>query len=153
MVRPTEVVQVERSNWETGDCAFAPGLAPVGLEQAEVLRRVAVGFRRVVIDWVEGDRWVDARVAKAVEIRWSGLLLEAERALRGHSVFVSVADEAGENATWLQFYMTSDAGMLELHYEPASARRAGRVLAGKLATLLGYQFETAEEGGMAEIMR
>jgi hypothetical protein len=142
-------MRVDWSNWQTGDCVFAPGLAPPGLEQAEVLRRVAASFRRVVIDWPEGDRWVDARVAKAVEIGYNGFLLEAERSLRGHSVLVSVADEPGPNATWLQFYMTSDAGMLELHYEPASAIHAGRALAGKLAALLHYQFEPAQEGEKA----
>ena len=138
------------SKQETGDCVYAPGEAPPGLEQAEVLRRVAAGFRRVVIDWTEGDRWVDARVAKAIEIGWSGLLLEAERALYGQSVLVSLAEDPGPDATWLHFYMTSDAGMLELHYEPKGARHAGRALAGKLAALLGYQFETLEEGEMDE---
>jgi hypothetical protein len=58
---------VDWSKSETGDCAYARGEAPPGLEQAEVLRRVAVGFRRVVIDWPEGERWAVTRAAKAAE--------------------------------------------------------------------------------------
>jgi hypothetical protein len=36
--------------------------------------------------------------------------------------------------------MTADAGLLELHYEPAWAAPACRALAEKLAELLGYEF-------------
>ena len=122
-----------------------PGSAGRGLAQPEVLRRVAVGFRRVVIDWPEGQRWAEARAAKAEEVGYRGFLLEAERALRDESVLVSVADAAGPDAAWVRFYMTADAGMLELYYAPAAAVPACRSLAVKLAGLLGYEFVTWEE--------
>src|SRR5947209_18087319 len=99
------------------------------LPQREVLQRVAGAFRRVVIDWTEGDRWVEARISKAVEIGYSGFLLEAEHALRGRSVLVSVADAAGSDPAWVRFYMTPDTEGFDLHYEPPGAEAACRALA------------------------
>ena len=55
-------------------------------------------------------------------------------------MLVSVADAAGPDAVWVRFYLTADAGCLELNYRPAAAVAAGRVLAAKLAELLGYEF-------------
>ena len=43
---------------------------------------VAVGFRRVGIDWAEGDRWVDARVLHGLEIGYAGALLELDPYLK-----------------------------------------------------------------------
>ena len=133
-------------DWESGDSVGIRNW-PHGprLEQHEVLRRVAAAFRRVVIDWTEGDRWAEARISKAVEIGWSGLLLEAEQALRGTSVLVSVADTAGPDAAWVRFYMTPDTESFELHYEPPGAEEACRALARKLAEVLGYQFDAYED--------
>lgn len=128
----------------SGDAVAAPDGSGTTLDVADVLRRVAVGFRRVVIDWDEGDRWVDARVAAATEIGYRGFLLEAEQALRGQSVLVSAADRPGACATWVRFYLTRDTGLLELRYDPADAWPAGRELGVKLATLLGYEFVPAE---------
>jgi hypothetical protein len=110
------------------------------LKEHEILRRVATAFRRVVIDWTEGDRWVEARISAATEFGYSGLLLEAEHALRGQSVLVSVADAAGSDAAWVRFYMTPDTSGFELHYEPPGAEAACRELARKLAEVLGYEF-------------
>jgi hypothetical protein len=118
------------------------------LPQREILRRVAAAFRRVVIDWAEGDRWAEARISKAAEV-YSGFLLEAEQALRGTSVLVSVADAAGPDAAWVRFYMTPDTESLELHYEPPGAEAACRALARKLAEVLGYEF-AAYEDSLAE---
>ena len=88
----------EWSDWESGDYVDAPDRAGAEVAQAEVLRRVAVGFRRVVIDWPEGERWAEARAAKAAELGYRGFLLEAEQALRGESVLVSVADDGSPDA-------------------------------------------------------
>jgi hypothetical protein len=140
----------EWSDWESGDCVHAPDRAGAEVAQAEVLRRVAIGFRRVVIDWPEGARWAEARAAKAAEVGYRGFLLEAEQALRDESVLVSVADDAGPEAVWVRFYLTADAGLLQLHYEPAAAVPACRALAGKLADLLGYEFASWEGGEDAE---
>src|SRR5262245_22810681 len=71
--------------WGSGDCVHAPDRPGAQLDQSEVLRRVAVGFRRVVIDWPAGERWAEARAAKAEEFGYRGFLLEAERALRDES--------------------------------------------------------------------
>src|SRR2546430_15240149 len=102
----------EWSDWESGDTVGIPNW-PDGpmLPQREVLQRVAGAFRRVVIDWTDGDRWVEARISKAVEIGWSGLLLEAEQALRGQAVLVSVADGPGADAAWARGYMAPDNGI------------------------------------------
>jgi hypothetical protein len=148
-------VEVDSWNewWLSGDCVHAPDRPGAELAQAEVLRRVAGGFRRVVIDWPEGQRWAETRAAKAAEDGYRGLLLEAERALRDESVLVSVADAAGPDAAWVRFYLTADAGLLELYYDPAAAAPACRVLAGKLASLLGYEFAPWDgdaESGAAE---
>ena len=146
----------EWSEWGSGDCVHAPDRPGAEVARAEVLRRVAVGFRRVVIDWPEGRRWAEARAAKAAEDGYRGFLLEAEQALRDESVLVSVADDAGPGAAWVRFYMTADAGVLELHYEPPGAVPACRALAGKLAEVLGYEFapwegdEDAEPGAAAD---
>src|SRR5262245_66270849 len=139
----------EWSAWGSGDCVHAPDRPGAEVAQPEVLRRVAVGFRRVVIDWPEGERWAEARAAKAAEVGYRGFLLEAERALRGESVLISVADAAGPDAAWVRFYLTADAGLLELHYEPAGAVSGCRALAGKLAGLLGYEFAAWEDIGDA----
>jgi hypothetical protein len=141
----------EWSDWESGDSVGIPNW-PDGprLPQREVLHRVAAAFRRVVIDWTEGDRWVEARISKAVEIGYSGVLLEAEHALRGRAVLVSVAEEPGFGAAWVRFYMTTDTECLELHYEPPGAREACRALARKLAEVLGYDFGTDEDDEPAE---
>src|SRR5262249_61659316 len=103
------------------------------LEQREVRRRVAGAFRRVVIDWAEGDRWVEARISKAVEVGYSGFLLEAEHDLRGRSVLVSVADAAGPDAAWVRFYMTPATEAFELYYEPPGGEEACRALARRRA--------------------
>ncbi|MBN9522978.1 hypothetical protein J0H58_31445 [bacterium] len=135
----------EWSGWESGDSVGMPNW-PHGpsLDQHEILRRTAIAFRRVVIDWAEGDRWAEARISGAVEIGYTGLLLEAEHSLRGRSVLVSLADEGGPGAAWVRFYMTPDTGCLDLHYEPPGAEVACRQLALKLADVLGYEFATDE---------
>src|SRR5262245_38621961 len=136
-------------DWASGDYVHAQDRTGAEVAQAEVLRRVAVGFRRVVIDWPEGERWAEARAAKAAEDGYRGFLLEAEHALRAESVLVSVADSAGPDAVWVRFYLTADAGCLELNYRPAAVA-AGRVLAAKLAGLLGYEFSPWEGSPDAE---
>jgi hypothetical protein len=130
----------EWSNWASGDCVHAPDQPGAEVTQAELLRRVAVGFKRVVIDWPEGRRWAEVRAAKAEEDGYRGLLLEAEQGLRDESVLVSIADAAGPDAVWVRFYLTKDAGILELNYHPATAVAAGQALAAKLAEILGYEF-------------
>lgn len=137
---------------ESGDMVSRTNL-PHGplLDQHEILRRVAAGFRRVVIDWAEGDRPAEARAAKAAEDGYSGILLEAEHELRSRTVLVSLADEAGAGAAWVRFYMTPDTSGLELHYEPPGAEAACRALAVKLAGLLEYEFSTWEDEENAEL--
>jgi hypothetical protein len=130
----------EWADWESGDCVCAPDRPGACLARGEILRRVAVGFRRVVIDWTEGDRWVEARIAKATEIRFPEVLLEAEYALLGQCVLVSVVDEAGPAAAWVRFYMTPDTAVLELHYDPADAEPRCRQLGIKLAEIIGYEY-------------
>src|SRR5690348_3302354 len=100
----------EWREWANGDYVHAPDRAGAEVTQAEVLRRVAVGFKRVVIDRPEGRRWAEVRAAKAEEDGYRGLLLEAEQALRDESVLVSVADATGPDAVWVRFYLTADAG-------------------------------------------
>jgi hypothetical protein len=144
----------EWSAWESGDSVGMPNW-PHGptLDQHEILRRVAAAFRRVAIDWAEGDLWVEARIGKAAEIGYTGRLLEAEQALRGRSVLVSLADADGPGAAWVRFYMTPDTGCFDLHYEPPGAEPACRPLALKLAGVLGYEFATdepAEPGAAAD---
>jgi hypothetical protein len=121
------------------------------LPQREVLQRVAGAFRRVVIDWTEGDRRVEARISAATEFGSSGIILEAEHALRGRMVLVSVADEPGPGAAWVRFYMTPDTEFFELHYEPPGALEACRTLALKLAEALGYEFDAYEDDESAEL--
>lgn len=134
---------MEWDDWDYGGCVFAPDRRDGEVEQTEILRRVAVGFRRVTIDWTEGDRWVEARIVKAVAIGYRGFLLEAEHSLRGRSVLVAVSDDAGPGGVWVRFSMTPDTGALEVSHQPASAVEAGRAVARKLADILGYEF-TAE---------
>ena len=46
----------EWSDWESGDTVGIPNSSDgPGLPQREVLQRVAGAFRRVIIDWTEGD--------------------------------------------------------------------------------------------------
>jgi hypothetical protein len=116
---------------------------------------IAVGFRRVVIDWTEGDRYVEARINKAVQVGYSGILLEAEHAMRGRMVLVSVADDPDPDAVWVRFHllMTRDEESnesLDLNYLPGTAVAAGRALAVKLAGLLEYEFVPWEGGADAE---
>ena len=59
--------------------------------QHEVLSRIIAKFRRVVIDWTEGDRWVEARIRALTDLDAHDVVLEAERALRGQTVLVSLA--------------------------------------------------------------
>jgi hypothetical protein len=120
------------------------------LPQREVLQRVAGAFRRVVIDWTEGDRWVEARINALTEFGSSSIILEAENALRGQAVLVSVADAPGPDAAWVRFYMTPDTEFFELHYEPPGALEACRALALKLAEALGYEFDAYEDDESAE---
>ena len=140
----------EWNDWYSGDCVHAPDRKGADVAQDEVLRRVAIGFRRVVIDWPEGERWAEARAAKAAHDGYRGFLLDAEEALRMESVLVSVADAAGPDAAWLRFYMTADTGVIELNYHPAEAIVAGRALAVKLAELLGYEFAAWEDEDNSE---
>lgn len=132
--------------WESGDCVCAPDRPGTILEQDEVLRRVVVFFRYVSIDRAEGDRWAETRVSRATEVGYRGMLLEAEMALVGRVALVSFSDEAG---VWVRFFLTPDAGLIELHYEPADDAHC-RLAAQKLAEALGYEFvsweRTAEPG-------
>jgi hypothetical protein len=132
----------EWSDWESGDTVGIPNW-PDGpmLPQREVLRCLAGAFRRVVIDWTEGDRWVEARISAATEIGYPAGLLAAEHALRGQAVLVSVADAPGPAAAWVRFYLTPDTECLDLHYEPPGAQAACQALGRKLAEALGYEFE------------
>jgi hypothetical protein len=115
------------------------------LPQREVLQRVAGAFRRVAIDWTEGDRWVEARIIAATESGYSGLLLEAEHALRGRTVLVSVADAPGPDAAWVRSYVPPDMEFFELRYDPPGALEACRALALKLAEAIGYEFQADED--------
>jgi hypothetical protein len=151
LVQLPEASAVDWENWNSGDSVGVPDDTGVAVEQAEVLRRVAVGFRRVCIDWTEGDRWAEARIAKATEFGYTGILLEAEHSLRGRSVLVSVADDPGPDAVWVRFYITPEDDGMELNYLPAAAVPAGRVLAVKLAELLGYKFFPWEESEDTEL--
>ena len=142
----------EWSDWEESGDIVGIRNWPDGprLPQREVLQRVAGAFRRVVIDWTEGDRWVEARISAATEFGYSGFLLEAEHALRGRAVLVSVADAPGPDAAWVRFYMTPDTEAFELRYDPPGALEACRALALKLAEALGYEFDAFEDGEPAE---
>ena len=95
----------------------------------------------MVIDWDEGQRWVNARIAKAVEVGYSGFLLEAEQALRGCVVLIAIADGSEPRACWVNFYMTPDTGSLELHYEPTGAVERCRNLAVRIGEILNYELE------------
>ncbi|MFO0826299.1 MAG: hypothetical protein U0792_24805 [Gemmataceae bacterium] len=139
----------EWAEWASGDYVHAPDGTGAEVTQTELLRRVSVGFRRVAIDWPEGERWAEARAIKAAEVGYRGFLLEAEQSLRRNSVLVSVADASGPDAVWMRFYLTVDAGCLELNYHPATAVAAGRTLAAKLAELLGYEFSPLDGNGDA----
>ncbi|MDY3555948.1 hypothetical protein R5W24_005094 [Gemmata sp. JC717] len=141
----------EWSGWESGDSVGMPNW-PHGptLDQHEILRRVAAAYRRVVIDWTEGDRWVDARIAAWEKQEGPPVILAAERALRGRTVLVSVADAAGPGAAGVRFYMTPDTASLDLHYEPPGAEPACRELGRKLAEVLGYEFATDDGPEPAE---
>lgn len=132
------------SAWGSGDMVCQPGLDvdDPGVPVPDVLRRVAVAFRWVAIDWPGGDRYVEARLKESV--KWySGELLDLEYQLRGRTVLVTVADDP--RVVQLQFLIVRAANILELHYDPPAALAEGRVLANKLAALLGYEFHPAEE--------
>jgi hypothetical protein len=132
-------------NWHNGDCVCVPDSAETALPVQDVLGRIAVGFRRASVDWLEGDRWVQARIAKHTEFGSHELIMQAERNMLGNALLVSVADEAGPNAAWVRFCITRwDAGIMELHYEPPDDPRC-RSLARKLAEVLGYEFHPWEE--------
>ena len=134
------------SDWEESGDIVGIRNSPDGprVPQYEVLQRVAGAFRRVVIDWTEGDRWVEARIAAWTRPGASPIILEAEHALRGRAVLVSVADEPGPDAAWVRFYMTPDTEFFELRYGPV-ALEACRALANKLAETLGYEFSRWED--------
>jgi hypothetical protein len=70
----------EWSDWESGDFLHAADKPDAEVPLDEVLQRVAVGFRRVVIDWCEGDRWVDWRITKHIEVGSPPVIMEAEHA-------------------------------------------------------------------------
>jgi hypothetical protein len=99
----------------------------------------------VVIDWTEGDRWGEFRISKLMEVGAQPIIMEAEHAIRGRTVLVSLADAAGPEAPWIRFFMTTDTEGLELHYEPPGAEAACRALAVKLAEVLGYEFATYKD--------
>jgi hypothetical protein len=137
----------------SGDCVHVPGQDEdfVPPDQAEVLRRVATGFRRVEIDWFEGERYAEARLAKGIEVGVPEGLRQLDVALfRGRTALVSVADAAGTDAAWVRFYLTPHPQLLELYYDPASAVPAGRAVALRLAELLGFEFATWESEEDAE---
>lgn len=113
----------------------------VPLDQAEVLRRVATGFRRIEINWFEGERYAEARIAQGIEVGMPERLRQLDVALfRGRTALVSVADATGADAAWVRFYLTPHPQLLELYSDPASAVPAGRAVARKLAELLGFEF-------------
>jgi hypothetical protein len=136
----------EWSDWESGDFLHAADKPGAEVPLAEFLHRVAVGFRRVVIDWTEGDRWVDCRIAKHTEIGSPRVIMDAEHSLRGRTALVSVSDEVGPDAVWVRFFLIKhDTTSLDLNYQPATAAERGQALAHKLAEILGYQFANYDD--------
>ena len=136
----------EWADWESGDFLCAADRPDAEVPLAEVLRRVAGGFRRVVIDWCEGDRWVDWRLAKHTEVGSPPVIMEAEHSLRGRTVLVSVSDEVGPDAVWVRFFLIKHStASLDIHYQPATAVESGRALARKAAEVLGYEFKTEDD--------
>jgi hypothetical protein len=136
---------VDWTGWESGDILHASDPPQSLLDQPEVQRRVAVGFRRIAIDWTEGDEWAEALLHSAFELGFRGELLAKANALRGRCALVSVADDPGPTAHWVQFILTANPSTLNLHYEPRDAETARRDLAHKLGVLLGYEFSPREE--------
>jgi hypothetical protein len=136
----------EWSDWESGDFLHATDEPGAAVPLVEVLHRIVVGFRRVVIDWTEGDRWVDWRIAKHTEIGSPPVIMDAEHSLRRRTALVSLAEEAGPDAVWVRFFLIKhDTASLDLNYQPATAAERGRALAHKLAELLGYRFGSADD--------
>jgi len=132
--------------WESGDFLHASDKPGTELPLDEILHRIVVGFRRVVIDCCEGDRWVDWRIAKHVEMGSPSVIMDAEHSLRGRTVLVSLSDEAGPDAVWVRFFLFKhDTTSLDLNYQPVTALESGRVLAHKLAEMLGYQFANVDD--------
>jgi hypothetical protein len=143
----------EWSDWESGDCVAITnsGEDIPGRPQREILQRVAEAFRRVIIDWTEGERYAEARIAAMVEVGMpKGLLELDEKLFRGHTVLMSVADAAGSDAAWVRFLMSVNTASFDLHYEPPGALETCRELGRKLAEALGYVFVTNEDA-LAEV--
>ena len=120
----------EWSDWKSGDFLYATDKPGAEVPLAEVLHRVSVGFRRVVIDWTEGDRWVDWRLAKHTEVGSPPVIMDAEHSLRGRTALVSLSEEVGPDAVWVRFFLIKhDTASLDLNYQPATAAERGRALA------------------------
>ena len=114
----------------------APPDGPV-LRGDEVLRRIAPAFRRVGIDRVRADLWIDERCRLLEGLRCPNILIDGERQQKGRVAHVSLSDDESEDG-WVRFYLYDDTSWIDLEFESEEHwRHAGR-RSKKLAHLLGY---------------
>ena len=102
----------------------APPDGPV-LRGDEVLRRIAPAFRRVGVDRVRADLWIDAR-CRLLEGLTPNILIDGERQQKGRVAHVSLSDDESEDG-WSRFYLYDDTSWIDLEFESEEHwRRAGR---------------------------
>jgi hypothetical protein len=128
-------------NWCSGECLVAPELPGKSLPKEEIARLIVMKFRYIAFDWSEGDRWVAAHIQNSIDFGFEGAFLEADYALRGQCLLVTLSDSPNVNIDIIRFYLTPDTGLIDLNYQylnsPASCSAAAR----KLATIIGYKLE------------
>jgi hypothetical protein len=125
----------------------APTHNPQGLTPQDIIARLRGRFAHVSVDWQEGERWLNARIAKAIEIGNQKILIDADIALRGKVALVTVATDPQEPTVRVQFYLSPESDScqttdsIELHYSPGNASRAARVIAKQIGEAIDFDIE------------
>jgi hypothetical protein len=134
----------EWTNWYSGD-AIGSDSEGSARPLSELIGKIAMGFRHVVFNWSEGDRWAEARIAAWKNMKGPPLIMQLEEGLRGHTVHVSIADQADTDSPTVCFFLTPDTCVFELHYEPPGREAECRAMAIRLAEKIGYGFSPLED--------
>src|SRR4051812_49186756 len=98
------VIPQQWLDWCSGEYLVAPSYEKV-VPQFGILNVVSNQFKRVSIDWLEGNRWVDVRIAHGISLGFAGALLDAELALKDNTVYVALSDAERDQLGSIRFFM------------------------------------------------
>lgn len=132
------------SKWANGDLLGSPGVAPQLFTQQAILSLLQEWFPVVTTDYETGDRWLEWRIAKLIEVNAHQVVIESDRAVLGKVPLVTVKGDPSSSLQ-VQFFLYPFTDGFELRYEPADSYKACQSLAKKIAAAIGFKLTKSDE--------